>query len=162
MELLGDLEVLLERHRRAVPHVALEQRVLAVLDALGESASSGRTKPSSLSWGQWSVCSAMLTGYFLATSRAYAAKATEPVTMSLTVGPERYSAPPVEIWMMPSLPASAKPASAALSVCEEETLMAGNANACAFAVSSISAYFSGVAMGIGGLLGSGAAGCQRA
>ena len=27
-----------------------------------EIASSGRTKPSSLSLGQWSVCSAMLTG----------------------------------------------------------------------------------------------------
>ena len=26
-----------------------------------EAASSGRTKPSSLSLGQWSVCSAMLT-----------------------------------------------------------------------------------------------------
>ena len=49
----------------------------------------------------------MLTGYFLATSRAYAANATEPVTMSLTVGPDRYSAPPVETWMMPSLSASA-------------------------------------------------------
>ncbi len=78
--------------------------------------------------GQWSVCSAMLTGYFFATSAAYAAKATEPVTMSLIVGPERYSAPPVETWMIPSLPASAKPASAAFSVWEEDTLMAGNAN----------------------------------
>ena len=27
-----------------------------------EMSSSGRTKPSSLSLGQWSVCSAMLTG----------------------------------------------------------------------------------------------------
>ena len=98
--------------------------------------------------GQWSVCSAMLTGYFFATSCAYAANATDPVTMSLTVGPERYSAPPVETWMIPSLPASAKPASAALSVCEDETLMAGNANDFGFAASSISAYFSGVAMGI--------------
>ena len=39
--------------------------------------------------------------------------------MFLTVGPERYSAPPVETWMMPSLPASAKPWSAALRVCED-------------------------------------------
>ena len=68
--------------------------------------------------------------------------------MSLIVGPERYSAPPVETWMIPSLPASANPASAALSVCEDETLMAGNANDLAFAASSISAYLSGVAMGI--------------
>ena len=52
-----------------------------------EMASSGRTNPSSLSFGQWSVCSAMLTGYFLATSAAYAANATEPVTMSLIGGP---------------------------------------------------------------------------
>ena len=71
--------------------------------------------------------------------------------MSLTVGPERYSAPPVETWMMPSEPASAKPFSAALSVCDDETLMAGKAKPCAFAVSSISAYISGVAMGIGSL-----------
>ena len=54
-----------------------------------EMASSGRTKASSLSLGQWSVCSAMFTSYRLATSRAYAASATEPVTMCLTVGPDR-------------------------------------------------------------------------
>jgi hypothetical protein len=35
-----------------------------------EIASSGRTNLSSLSWGQWSVCRAMFTGYFLATSWA--------------------------------------------------------------------------------------------
>ena len=63
----------------------------------------------------------------MATSAAYAAKATDPVTMSLRVGPERYSAPPVETWMIPSEPASAKPCSAALSVWLEETLMAGKA-----------------------------------
>ena len=111
-------------------------------------ASSGRTNPSSLSLGQWSVCSATLIGYFFATSAAYAANATEPVTMSLMVGPERYSAPPVETWMIPSLPASAKPASAAFSVWEEDTLIAGNANDFDFAASSISAYFSGVAIGM--------------
>ena len=88
----------------------------------------------------------------MATSAAYAAKATDPVTMFLMVGPERYSAPPVETWMMPSEPASAKPWSAAFSVCDDETLMAGNAKPWAFAVSSISAYFSGVAMGMGKLL----------
>ena len=33
-ELLGDLEVLIERHGRAVPHVALEDRQPAGLDAL--------------------------------------------------------------------------------------------------------------------------------
>ena len=78
-----------------------------------------------MSFGQWSVCSATVTGYFLATSCAYAANATDPVTMSLTVGPDRYSAPPVETCTMPSLPASAKPRRAALSVCDEVTLIAG-------------------------------------
>src|SRR4051794_2194239 len=55
--------------------------------------------------------------------------------------------------MMPSLPASAKPWRAAFRVCDEETLIAGKANDFAFAVSSISAYFSGVATGMRGLLG---------
>ena len=68
--------------------------------------------------------------------------------MFLIVGPERYSAPPVETWMMPSEPASAKPWRAALRVCEDDTLIAGNAKPRAFAASSISAYFSGVAMGM--------------
>ena len=89
------------------------------------SSSSGRTNPSSLSFGQWSVCSAMLTSKLLATSCAYAARATAPVTMFLTDGPDRYSPPPVDTWTMPSLPASAKPLMAALRVCELVTLMAG-------------------------------------
>src|SRR3954453_22564508 len=55
--------------------------------------------------------------------------------------------------MMPSLPASAKPWSAAFSVCDEDTLIVGKAKDFAFAVSSISAYFSGVATGMRGLLG---------
>ena len=50
---------------------------------------SGRTKPSSLSFGQWSVCRATLIGYFLATSCANAANPSEPDTMFLTVGPEK-------------------------------------------------------------------------
>ncbi len=90
-----------------------------------DTASSGRTNPSSLSWGQWSVCSAMLTGYFFAASSANAAKASEPATMSLIVDPDRYSAPPVETWTIPSLSASAKPRIAACKVCEEVTLIAG-------------------------------------
>ena len=56
-----------------------------------DSAISGRTKPSSLSFGQWSVCSAMLTGYFAATTWANSASATDPVTMSLTLVPEANS-----------------------------------------------------------------------
>src|SRR6478672_10077723 len=68
--------------------------------------------------------------------------------MFLTDGPEKYSAPPVDTWMIPSEPASAKPLRAALRVWEDETLMAGNANPFFLASSSIWAYFSGVAMGI--------------
>ena len=45
--------------------------------------------------------------------------------MSLTVEPDRYSAPPVETCTMPSLSASAKPRSAAFSVWDEVTLIAG-------------------------------------
>jgi hypothetical protein len=39
--------------------------------------------------------------------------------------PDRYSAPPVEICTIPSLPASAKPFSAAFSVWLDVTLIAG-------------------------------------
>ena len=59
--------------------------------------------------------------------------------MFFTPCPDRYSAPPVLTWMMPSLSASAKPCSAAFRVWELVTLMAGYANAPAFARSSISA-----------------------
>lgn len=90
-----------------------------------ETASSGRTYPSSLSLGQWSVCRATVTSYFSATMCANSARATAPVTMSLLCWPPRNSAPPVDIWMMPSLSASAKPRRAACSVWEEVTLMAG-------------------------------------
>ena len=45
--------------------------------------------------------------------------------MSLTVVPERNSAPPVETWTMPSLSASANPRMAALRVMLEEMLIAG-------------------------------------
>ena len=51
--------------------------------------------------------------------------ASEPVTMFFTDAPDQYAAPPVEAWMMPSEPASAKPRIAAFRVCEEVTLMAG-------------------------------------
>ena len=70
---------------------------------------------------------------------ANSASATAPVTMSLTPRPEANSAPPVENWMMPSLPASAKPLMAALTVSDDVQLMAGNAKACCLARSSISA-----------------------
>ncbi len=69
---------------------------------------------------------------------AYSASATAPVTMFFTVGPDAYSAPPVEICTMPSLPASVKPCRAAFRVCEDVTLIAGYANAPALARSSIS------------------------
>ena len=59
--------------------------------------------------------------------------------MSLTAEPDRYSAPPVEIWMIPSLLASANPRSAAFSVWLDVTLMEGNAKPRCLAVSSICA-----------------------
>src|SRR5665647_2373857 len=68
--------------------------------------------------------------------------------MFLIVGPDAYSAPPVDTWMIPSLPASANPARTALRVCELVMLMAGKAYEFALAASSIAAYTSGVAMGM--------------
>ena len=59
--------------------------------------------------------------------------------MFFTVEPDAYSAPPHENWMIPSDSASAKPRSAAMMVEEDETLIAGYANAPAFARSNISA-----------------------
>ena len=50
---------------------------------------SGRTYLSRLFFGQWSVCRAMLTGYFAATTWAYSASADAPITMSLTLAPDR-------------------------------------------------------------------------
>ena len=85
------------------------------------------------------MCSATVIGYLSATTWANSASATAPVTMSLTPRPEANSAPPVENWMMPSLPASAKPLSAALMISEPTQLIAGNANECSFARPSISA-----------------------
>ncbi len=63
--------------------------------------------------------------YLSATTLVYSASATAPVTMSLTLVPEANSAPPVDAWMMPSLPASAKPRRAALMVIDEVMLIAG-------------------------------------
>ena len=80
---------------------------------------------SSLSFWQWSVCSATWMEYFSATTCANSASATAPVTMSLTPVPDANSAPPVETWMMPSLPASANPRSAAFTVSDDVTLIAG-------------------------------------
>jgi hypothetical protein len=66
-------------------------------------------------------------GYRSATTCANSASADAPTTMFLTAAPDRYSAPPVETWMIPSLLASANPRSAAFSVWLDVTLMAGNA-----------------------------------
>src|SRR5258705_8068573 len=72
--------------------------------------------------------------------------------MSLTPSPEANSAPPVENWMIPSLPASAKPLRAALTASDPTQLTAGNANDWLVAVSIIWRYACGVAIGIGGSL----------
>jgi hypothetical protein len=53
--------------------------------------------------------------------------------------PDQYAAPPVDAWMMPSEPASAKPRIAAFRVWEEVTFTAGYAKPFSFAVCSISA-----------------------
>jgi hypothetical protein len=45
--------------------------------------------------------------------------------MFFTVEPDAYSAPPHENWMMPSDSASANPRIAAMTVCDDETLIAG-------------------------------------
>ena len=103
---------------------------------------------SSLSLGQWSVCSATVIEYFSAMTWANSASATAPVTMSLTPSPEANSAPPVENWMMPSLPASANPLIAALTVSDEVQLMAGNANAVLLGAVEHLRVDLGVAMGM--------------
>jgi hypothetical protein len=55
-QLLGDGEVLVRRYGGPVPHVRPEKWVLPVLHALDGDVEQRRTKPSSLSLGQWSVC----------------------------------------------------------------------------------------------------------
>ena len=78
-------------------------------------------------------------GYLAAITWANSASATAPVTISLIPRPDANSAPPVENWIMPSLPASAKPLMAALTLSDPTQLMAGNANECSLARPSISA-----------------------
>ena len=78
-------------------------------------------------------------GYLAAMTLANSASARAPVTISLMPNPEANSAPPVENWMIPSLPASAKPLMVALMVSDEVQLMAGNAKWCSLARFSISA-----------------------
>jgi hypothetical protein len=58
--------------------------------------------------------------------------------------PDRYRAPPTVTCTMPSDSASANPFIAALSVCDDVTLMAGNAYRPAAAPSNISRYCSGL------------------
>ncbi len=98
------------------------------LPALTRSApitSSGRMYLSRLFSGQWSVCRAMLTGYWSAIECANSARATAPATMFLASWPEANSAPPVENCTMPSHSASAKPRMVAMIVCDEVQFTAG-------------------------------------
>ena len=90
-----------------------------------EIATSGRMYLSSLSFGQWSVCRAMLTGYFGGDHVGELGERVRAGDHVLDGWPDRYSAPPVEIWRIPSLSASANPCSAAFSVWLEVTLIAG-------------------------------------
>ena len=105
----------------------LEQRLLRRASTRScEIASSGRTKPSSLSFGQWSVCSAMLTGYFCGDDVRELGEGDRAGDHVLDASvPDEDSAPPVETCTMPSLSASANPRSAAFRVSDEVTLIAG-------------------------------------
>src|SRR3954447_4499264 len=76
------------------------------------------------------------------------ARAIAPAAMFLTCVPEANSAPPVETWISPSEPASAKPRSAALTVSLEVMLIAGYAYLPSRAASSIRAYVCGSATGM--------------
>lgn len=80
-----------------------------------------------------------MIGYLAAMDRVNSASATAPATMSLIPRPDANSAPPVEEWMIPSLPASAKPLRAAFTVSDEVQLIAGKAYECSLARRSISA-----------------------
>ena len=91
-----------------------------------EIASSGRTKPSSLSFGQWSVCSATLTGYFLADlvrELGERDRAGDHV-LDGRAG-EVLGAAGGDLDDAVALRPRRSPRSAALSVCDEVTLIAG-------------------------------------
>ena len=60
-----------------------------------------------------------------------------PSAMSFTAVPEAKAAPPVETWMIPSLPLSASPLRTAFAVLSDVTLTAGYANFSVRARSSI-------------------------
>ena len=75
--------------------------------------------------------------------------------MFLTVGPERYSAPPVETWMMPSDAGVGEALQRGVQGLRGRHVDRRERERLAFAASSISAYFSGVAMGMRSLLGNG-------
>ena len=104
-----DLQVLLQRHRRAVPHVRLEQRLLAACDPLAaRSRPAGACSRPACPSGSGRCAARCGRGTWPRPRARTRPARPRPVTMSLT-GPDRYSAPPVEIWTIPSLPASAKP-----------------------------------------------------
>ena len=88
-QFLGDVQIFLERHGGAIPHMRLECRLLASCHLIGLMREQ-RTRPLiQILLGAVSVCRAMVMfGYFAATSCAKAASASEPVTRSLTPMPE--------------------------------------------------------------------------
>ncbi len=71
------------------------------------------------------MCSATDTGTRSAISLAISARARAPATAWPGPPPDNPAAPPAVIWTIPSEPASANPFSAALSVSDDVTLMAG-------------------------------------
>ena len=72
--------------------------------------------------------------------------------MFLTSGPERYSAPPVETWMIPSRAGLGEALQGGVEGLGRRDVDGRVGEVAAFGRSSISAYFSGVAMGIAALL----------
>ena len=124
-QLAGDREVLLQLHRRAVPHVRLEQRQLARRHPLLRDRDQRPHVALELVRravvGVQRDVDAVLLGHDVG-ELGQRDRAGDHVLLGLA-GRELGAAP--ETWMMPSLSASAKPCSAALIVEDEVQLMAG-------------------------------------
>jgi len=115
-------QVLLQRQRRPVEHVRLEQRCPAAGDP-GLGLLQQRTEEAIGAVGRAVVgMQGDQRRVLLGDDVREAGECAPPASSPL---PDRYDAPPVVTWTMPSDPASAKPRRAALSVCEEVTLTAG-------------------------------------
>ena len=108
-QLVGDGEVLLHRHGGAVPHVGLEERVLAAVDALLGDGDQRADVAVQLVLGAVVGVQGDVDRVVLGHLVRVRGEGDGTGDLFLMVGPDAYSAPPVETWMMPSEPASAKP-----------------------------------------------------